>query len=167
MSGIKTGLFGMAFHALGLSSYTTEDSPLYPETSSYGADIASNPWIELSLANAGMPWFPDLLVTDPYHALSYMVSALMFTNIYISKNGSIGTPNRLQRSVRRSMLLVALAIGPLLQDLPAGLLLYWVSSTSSVIVWNLWLDHKYPGAKGFEPCKRKLLLPPPKPVRRR
>ncbi|KAH7125331.1 hypothetical protein B0J11DRAFT_302877 [Dendryphion nanum] len=180
MSGINTGLLGLGLNAVGLKSSSivekTEisDSGAYgadidatPWFESYGTDIVANPWFDSSLADGGILWFTNLLVADPTHMLGFGVSALMFANIYLSKNGSVGTPNRLQRILRRSMLLVSLAIGPLCIDVPAGLLWYWASSTTSVIVWNVWLDRKYPIVKGFEPCRRQLLTPPPMKMRSR
>ncbi|KAF1849929.1 uncharacterized protein K460DRAFT_6919 [Cucurbitaria berberidis CBS 394.84] len=119
-------------------------------------------WFEPSLANEGMLWFQDLLVPDPTGALPFLVSGLMFANIYITKN-TVSSDAKWPLVIRRTLLGVALLIGPLCQQIPAALLLYWGSSTSSVMLWNAWLDWKYPAPRGFTACKRPLQMPP-KPV---
>jgi inner membrane protein COX18 len=157
MAATQDGLLGMALTAFGLKDAPSQahgDVVMGPE----------NPWFEPSLANEGMLWFPDLLAADPSGALPFVLSGIMFTNIYISKNGSPdGMASTTSTAIRRLLLGVALLIGPLTQQLPAALLLYWSSSTTSVLLWNLWLDRKYPAPRGFMACKRPLMnLPPPK-----
>lgn len=116
-------------------------------------------WFEPSLANEGFLWFQDLLLPDPTGALPFIVSGLMFCNIYFSNSTGRASANW-STTIRRSLLVVTLFVGPLCQDLPAALLLYWASSTSSVIVWNWWLDWRYPVPSGHTACKRPLLMPP-------
>lgn len=158
MCNARDGLLAMALSSIGLkdsSAGTLHGVPLGPP----------NPWFEPSLAHEGMLWFPDLLAADPTGVLPYIVSGLMFTNVYLTKNtpnehGTLPTASSL---IRRTLLCVSLAIGPMCQQLPAALMLYWASSTSSVMLWNKWLDWKYPAPRGFTACKRPLqLLPPPK-----
>lgn len=121
------------------------------------AAMTSNPFFEPSLATEGMLWFPNLIMPDPF--LPFIVSGLMFSNIYFTKNAPTSDktwPN----AMRRVLLGVSLLIGPLCQNLPAGLMLYWAGSTTSVMVWNKWLDWKYPAPKDFTACKRPLQMPP-------
>jgi inner membrane protein COX18 len=126
----------------------------------YSTDIDSNPWFEASLANEGMLWFPDLLVPDPTGILPYVVSAVMMTNIALTNN----TPHvhesqsKLQGRLKICMMVFAGMMGPLLQGMPASMLLYFVSSTGSALLWNvLYMDRKYPLVKGLKPCKRPLV----------
>ncbi|KAH9881636.1 hypothetical protein IAQ61_000363 [Plenodomus lingam] len=122
-------------------------------------DINPSQWFDPSLANEGMLWFQDLVIPDPTGILPFVVSGLMFCNIYFTKNVNPVGPNW-QTALRRLLLSVSLLVGPFCQDLPAALMLYWASSTSSVIVWNWWLDWKYPSPSGHTACKRKLIMPP-------
>jgi inner membrane protein COX18 len=154
MCGTRDGLFAMGLNAVGLRTEAT---------STHGVYLApENPWFQPTLANEGMLWFPDLLVPDPTGTLPFVVSALMFTNVYFSKNGTADPENmtRFSRNIRRLLLGVSLLIGPLCQNLPAALLLYWAGSTSSVIVWNWWLDWRFPASTGALACKRPLQIIP-------
>jgi inner membrane protein COX18 len=121
------------------------------------ATLASSPFFEPSLATEGMLWFPNLIAPDPF--LPFIVSGLMFSNIYLSKNAPTSDKNW-PNLIRRVLLGVSLLIGPLCQNLPAGLMLYWAGSTTSVMVWNKWLDWKYPAPLDFTACKRPLQMPP-------
>ena len=117
-----------------------------------------NPWFEPSLANEGMLWFPDLLVPDPTGVLPFVVSALMFSNIRLS-HSSLGKHSRGSvglRWLRYFLMAVSLLIGPLCQHLPAALMLYWASSTTSAMAWNKFLEWKYPAPYDFNACKRPL-----------
>lgn len=121
--------------------------------------VTHSQWFEPSLANEGFLWFQDLLLPDPTGTLPFIVSGLMFCNIYFTKN-TVGHDANWSSVIHRSLLVVTLFVGPLCQDLPAALLLYWASSTSSIIVWNWWLDWRYPALSGHTACKRPLLMPP-------
>ncbi|KAH9876145.1 hypothetical protein J1614_004024 [Plenodomus biglobosus] len=124
-----------------------------------GLAVTHSQWFDPSLANEGMLWFQDLVVPDPTGVLPFIVSGLMFCNIYFTKNTAPSGPSW-QTALRRTLLAVSLLVGPICQDLPAALMLYWASSTSSVIVWNWWLDWKHPTPSGHTACKRPLLMPP-------
>ncbi|KAF2441622.1 hypothetical protein P171DRAFT_75143 [Karstenula rhodostoma CBS 690.94] len=148
MCGTRDGLLGLVLGRLGLKS-TSETV--------HGVAFDGNPWFQPSLADEGILWFPNLLTPDPI--LPFAVSALMFTNVYFSKNGVSANPDSMptfSRAVRLSLMGASLLIGPLCQDLPAALMLYWAGSTSSVMLWNFWLDRKYPSPRGFTACKRPL-----------
>jgi len=153
MCNANEGLLGMAVSAFG-----TEEQPAL----SHGVDMQTNLMFEPSLAHEGMLWFPNLILPDPTGTLPYILSAVMFTNVYFTNNtpGAIGKMPKPTTIVRRTLLGVALLIGPLAQEVPAAMLLYWASSTTSVLLWNLWLDRRYPAPKGFEACSRPLMLTP-------
>ncbi|KAF3052414.1 hypothetical protein E8E11_004278 [Didymella keratinophila] len=119
--------------------------------------LTTSPFFEPTLATEGMLWFPNLIAPDPF--LPFIVSGLMFSNIYFSKNAPTSEKNW-PNAIRRTLLGVSLLIGPLCQNLPAGLMLYWAGSTTSVMAWNKWLDWKYPAPADFTACKRPLQMPP-------
>ncbi|KAE8843484.1 hypothetical protein HRS9122_04587 [Pyrenophora teres f. teres] len=159
--GAQDGLMGM-----GIAAIKGEGTTMVNESGELVVRITPTAWFEPSLANEGMLWFPDLLVPDPMGVLPFIVSGLMFSNIYFTKNAP-PTDAKWPKFIRRTLLSVALLIGPLGQQMPAALMLYWCSSTTSVMLWNVWLDRKYP-AEGYTPCKRPLLMPPaPAPKRGR
>jgi inner membrane protein COX18 len=148
------GLLGM-----GLNAFKGEATSGMTETGELVARVTPTQWFEPSLATEGMLWFQNLLVPDPTGALPFMVSGLMFANIYTTKNtveNDAKWPNR----IRKTLLGIALLIGPLCQNLPAAIILYWAGSTSSVMLWNAWLDWKYPAPRGYTACQRPLLMPP-------
>lgn len=152
--GAQDGLLGMAMSVL-----RGERTTMTTETGQVVARVTPSEWFEPSLATEGMLWFPDLLLPDPTGVLPFIASGIMFANIYTSKNtveNGANWPNLL----RRTLLCVSLLIGPLCQNLPAALMLYWSSSTASVMLWNVWLDKRYPAPRGFNACKRPLLMPP-------
>lgn len=122
------------------------------------AALSTSSFFEPSLAFEGMLWFPNLILPDPF--LPFIVSGLMFSNIYFTKNAPTSEKNW-SNAIRRVLLGVSLLIGPLCQNLPAGLMLYWAGSTTSVMVWNKWLDWKYPAPSDSTACKRPLQMPPP------
>jgi inner membrane protein COX18 len=173
--GARDGLLGMGFSAFKSKDAQTTvgdiggdvqiavgDMDNLAQTAVGDIAVTTSTWFEPSLANEGILWFQDLLLPDPTGALPFIVSGLMFTNIYMTKNtveNGASWPN----IMRRTLLGVSLLIGPLCQGMPAALMLYWSSSTTSVILWNAWLDWKYPAPRNFTACKRPLQLPP-KPV---
>jgi inner membrane protein COX18 len=154
--GAHDGLLG-----LGFSWFKGEQA----QTTISDMAVASSTWFDPSLANEGMLWFQNLLLPDPTGTLPFMVSALMFTNIYMSKN-TVENGSAWPGVIRRILLGVCLLVGPLCQELPAAMMLYWGSSTSSVMLWNVWLDWRYPAPRGFTACKRPLQLAPTKRVPR-
>ncbi|KAF2647094.1 hypothetical protein K491DRAFT_699841 [Lophiostoma macrostomum CBS 122681] len=162
MAATKDGLLNMALRGVGLIGGDTETNAAIVD-GQWVADLTANPWFEPSLATEGMLWFPNLLIPDPTGLLPFVLSAVMFTNVYVAKNSATGNFERgssFSRRVRVFMIGVSLCIGPFCQYLPSGLILYWISSTSSAMAWNAWLDRRYPVAEGFGPCKRKLVQLP-------
>ncbi|KAF1921763.1 60Kd inner membrane protein-domain-containing protein [Ampelomyces quisqualis] len=153
--GARDGLLG-----LGFSFFKGEEA----QTTVGDMAVTTSQWFEPGLANEGMLWFQDLLLPDPTGTLPFVVSGLMFANIYLSKN-TVEEGASWTRTIRRVLLGVSLLVGPLCQGLPAAMMLYWASSTSSVMLWNIWLDWRYPAPRGFTACKRPLQMPP-KPLPR-
>lgn len=156
-SGARDGLLGMGFKSVKGEEITLGMADTAGTTSA---------WFAPSLANEGMLWFPDLLMPDPTGVLPFVVSGIMFANMYITKN-TIHNEGSVQAVIRRLLLVISLLVGPMCQHLPAALMLYWGSSTCSVMLWNAWLDWKYPAPSGFGVCKRPLQMPPVPAARRR
>ncbi|RMZ69439.1 COX18 required for activity of mitochondrial cytochrome oxidase [Pyrenophora seminiperda CCB06] len=152
--GAHDGLLGMASSTIEGQSMKMEN-----ESGELVARVTPSAWFDPSLATEGMLWFPDLLIPDPTGVLPFIASALMFSNIYRTKNVP-PSDSKWPNLVRRTLLLVALSVGPCCQHVPAALMLYWCSSTTSVILWNVWLDWAYPAPRGYTACKRPLVMPP-------
>ncbi|KAF2736378.1 hypothetical protein EJ04DRAFT_575505 [Polyplosphaeria fusca] len=164
VSDIHSGLLGLGMEAIGLTTRPNPDGLITEDNVDLAARMAANPWFEPSLATEGLAWFPNLLVPDPTGALPFVVSAVMFANIFLSTNNPTkrGKASPTNKGIRRGMMLLALLIGPMGQHVPAALMYYWVSSTTSVMVWNVWLDKRYPVPEGFGQCSRPLLNMPTK-----
>jgi mitochondrial inner membrane protein COX18 len=154
MLGIESGLLGLAVKA-----FTTAPTDAIAIAESGAATPTLNgSFLEPSLATEGMLWFPNLMVPDPTLTLPFILSGVMLGNILI---GSTPTKRvgRFQQRLRRLLIVVALAIGPLTLQLPAGLLLYWISSTSSAMLMNTILDIFWPLKAPPVACKRPLIIP--------
>jgi len=160
--GAHDGLLGM-----GIATIKGQGTTMVNESGQLVTRVTPSTWFDPSLATEGMLWFPDLLVPDPTGVLPFIASGLMFANIYITKNAP-PSDAKWPNVIRRTLLFVSLLVGPLCQHLPAAMMLYWCSSTTSVMLWNIWLDRKYPAPRGYTACKRPLVMPPaPVPKRRR
>ncbi|KAF2461442.1 hypothetical protein BDY21DRAFT_86501 [Lineolata rhizophorae] len=108
-------------------------------------DIAStipsqSPWFVPSMQDEGMLWFPDLTAFDPTFTLSFLVSGVTFTHIWLSTRGAnpqdqkrvFLTPTQV---FRRFMLGVSVVVlPPVTFLLPSGVLLYWLSSTTLTLM---------------------------------
>jgi inner membrane protein COX18 len=167
--GARDGLLGIGFSALRSKDVETAVGDMGEDAQTAMGDMVSttSTWFEPSLANEGILWFQDLLLPDPTGALPVIVSGLMFANIYLTKN-TVDNAASWSLLVRRTLLGVSLLVGPLCQGMPAALMLYWASSTTSVMLWNVWLDWKYPAPRNFTACKRPFqMLPKPLPKSRK
>ncbi|EFE32935.1 mitochondrial export translocase Oxa2, putative [Trichophyton benhamiae CBS 112371] len=99
--------------------------------------------IEPSMAMEGALWFPDLLVADPIHVLPVVLAASMFTNVTWGwKVKSAAEISKLQRSeairersfkiLKRVLQGLSIWLAPVMiySQAPAGLLIYWISSST-------------------------------------
>ena len=101
--------------------------------------------VDPTMATGGCLWFPDLTVPDPYHILPFALSAVIVLNMLprsevgmrtllgMDKAAVVPMQSKWQLRLRRGLLLVGLAIGPVTMHLPAALHLYWLSS--SALTW--------------------------------
>jgi inner membrane protein COX18 len=140
MCGKEVGLLGMIFG----SSAEGKDMP----EALAGATLGSGK--EISLATEGGLWFPDLLVPDPCLVLPFMLSGVIFANLF---NSTTKTPSVGQRRLMNSMKMVALAIGPLTLQMPSAMLVYWISSSSFALGQALLLEKLMPVKPPVIPCK--------------
>ncbi|KAI1913888.1 hypothetical protein LOZ53_002542 [Ophidiomyces ophidiicola] len=99
--------------------------------------------VQQSMSSEGALWFSDLLATDPYGILPALLSAVVFTNISIGwKSASAEEISNMRfrkqrikaRALgifKRTLQMSALLLWPVMtfQEVPAGMLIYWISST--------------------------------------
>lgn len=115
-------------------------------SSTTGPEILNPLTMEPSFASGGCLWFPDLLVPDPYHILPFAVSGLLLMHVIPQTEAELrslfgmrpaagsrrividGARSRGSMALRRLLIVLALAIGPVTMDMPAALHLYWASS---------------------------------------
>lgn len=98
-----------------------------------GKVIAEGAHIVPEFATEGALWFQNLLVADPNLILPFVLSSVIFLNLF-GHNGRQVQRFNLDRKDWRSRLtralgVVALAVGPLTLQVPAGMLVYWISSS--------------------------------------
>ncbi|EGE04463.1 inner membrane protein COX18 [Trichophyton equinum CBS 127.97] len=99
--------------------------------------------VEPSMATEGALWFTDLLIADPTHALPVVLAATMFTNVTWGwKVKSAAEISKLQRSeairerafktLKRVLQGLSIWLAPVMiySQAPAGLLVYWISSST-------------------------------------
>ncbi|EGD96849.1 hypothetical protein TESG_04277 [Trichophyton tonsurans CBS 112818] len=99
--------------------------------------------VEPSMATEGALWFTDLLIADPTHALPVVLAATMFTNVTWGwKVKSAAEISKLQRSeairerafktLKRVLQGLSIWLAPVMiySQAPAGLLIYWISSST-------------------------------------
>lgn len=139
MCGKEVGLLGMITRSITGGSDAPE-----------GAAAALESGKELSLATEGALWFPDLIVPDPHLILPFMLSGVIFANLY---NSTSKNPTVFQKRFMNAMKLVALAIGPLTLHVPSAMLIYWISSSSIALGQSLMLEKLMPVKPPVVPCK--------------
>ncbi|KAF3766509.1 hypothetical protein M406DRAFT_339700 [Cryphonectria parasitica EP155] len=165
--------------SVDLSSSATD---LSQATVSVSPDALASISMEPSFATGGCLWFPDLLVSDPYHVLPIAVSAVLVLHMIPEttaarrelfglspvagdKNASLLGQTRGRRAFQRTMLIMALAIGPITMDMPAALHLYWLSSASFSLAVSKGIKVLLPIPKHtIKPCRgMEMPLLKPKP----
>ncbi|KAK7699273.1 hypothetical protein SLS64_011731 [Diaporthe eres] len=117
------------------------------------AEVLNPLTLEPSFATGGCFWFPDLLVPDPYRILPFAVSGLLLMHLIPETEAELrnlfgmrppagsrrniviaGGRSRGSLALRRALIVVALAIGPVTMDMPVALHLYWASSVGCSLV---------------------------------
>lgn len=151
MCGTRTGLLGMI--AERFSSNAGDKIPDIVGGVSFG--------MEESFATEGALWFQNLLVPDPQLILPFMLSGVIFLNL--SGTARVNQ-SRWQKRLTTSLKIVALAIGPLTLQIPSGMLLYWISSTSFAYIQARILDIVMPVKSPVVPCRPQRYLPNGQPL---
>lgn len=115
--------------------------------------------IEQSFSTEGALWFTDLLAADPYGVLPIILSAAVFTNVtwgwkVLTPEQIAKLPLRKQRIsaraygiLKRSFQFSALLLWPVMtySEIPAGMLIYWISSTVFATVQSKLIPKVLPG----------------------
>lgn len=165
----STSIAGDAISVVDVPSPTDMGELTSPTTAT--SDILSSISMEPTFATGGCLWFPNLLVPDPYHVLPFAVSALLLAHMIpettaerralfglkpLATKGntmSVGGQSRVWRALQRSLLIMALAIGPATMDMPAALHLYWMSSVGCSLVVTKGIKKLMPISKSsVKPC---------------
>ena len=157
MCGTHSGL-------LGLLMRTPKEDASRQEILA-GTDTGASLELKHALATEGALWFPDLLLPDPALVLPFMLSGCLFANIIVHDRGPAVaglTPSKWQLRFRRSLKVVALAIGPATLGVPSAMLVYWISSSLCALGQNVFLERYLPGKAVVQPCKPTSLRLPAK-----
>jgi inner membrane protein COX18 len=124
-------------------------------TANVQSESAVSATFEPSMVTEGMLWFPDLTVADPLHILPFVLSATLLLNVYTV--GRAGLPSGKEplwrERLKRILLTVALAAGPLTLKVPCAMILYWISSGVVGYVHNHLLDIWMPLQNSIRPSK--------------
>lgn len=131
--------------------------------------------VDPSLSTGGLLWFPDLLSPDPLHVLPLAFSALLLLNAWprdaetlrrvfaVGSSSSVGagaaspSASLLARlALRRTLLLLAIAAGPVTMHLPAAMHVFWVGSAGWAYLQNRIVEWVFPAKadKADEMLKR-------------
>ncbi|ROV92544.1 hypothetical protein VMCG_08945 [Cytospora schulzeri] len=135
------------------------------------SDVLSSISMEPTFATGGCLWFPNLLVPDPYHVLPFAVSALLLAHMIPETTAerralfglkplaakantmSVGGQSRMWRALQKSLVIMALAIGPVTMDMPAALHLYWMASVGCSLAVTKGVKKLMPISKSsVKPC---------------
>lgn len=121
-----------------------------------------------SMSTEGALWFQNLLVADPIWILPIMLSATVFTNIRLgwkipSKEALADMPRkqvlkeRAFMGLRIGLQFMACALAPVMiqAQAPAGLLVYWISSTLFATAQTQILHKTMPSPPTIKPLKPK------------
>lgn len=146
-------------------------------------DVAFPIPIEPTFATEGCLWFPNLLESDPVHILPFAVSAMLIANMIPDSSAArrelfglapvvgdrratlLGQTSK-RRAFQRTMLVLALAIGPITMDMPAALHLYWFTSAGFSLMVSKGIKRAVPIPKNtIKPCQgMEIPLLRPKPI---
>ncbi|KAF3491273.1 inner membrane protein COX18 [Arthroderma uncinatum] len=124
--------------------------------------------VEPSMALEGALWFPDLLAADPTHALPVILAATMFTNVTWGwKVKSAAEISRLRRGealqargfkmLKRFLQVLSIWLAPTMiaAGAPAGLLIYWISSSTFATLQSQVVRRVMKTKGPPEPCRER------------
>lgn len=140
---------------------------LAQEASTAVAGHVNSAWFDPTLLTEGFSWCPDLTASDPTLILPVVFSSTFFASIYFAPRiqGTVTTAGSKSQSERakptngqRIMMTIAtLSIIPALQ-MPAGLLLYFISNMVTNNLQSRWLTYTKPIYPAPTACKRPVRL---------
>ena len=169
MCGTREGLLGLAQRGfgsvtekgMGVDNTIEGDAVEDVEAVEKGTDMAEalpqavyNVPVEASFATEGMLWFPNLLVPDPHALLSVFLTASIWANVaYLQhKNQRVNAePSKWRERFTRTLYVVGAGAGAATVQLPSAMLVYWVSSSASALLFNVVLDRTRPLPKPIIP----------------
>ena len=119
--------------------------------------------VEHTLSSEGALWFPDLLVPDPTLQLPLILSAAVFTTVWIGSkppDPGVRLP-RWQRGLRNGLLIGALALFPVTLQVPSAIMIYWTTTASLGTLQHLYIDRTMPipPANAIPVCKPRMIIP--------
>jgi inner membrane protein COX18 len=183
MAGRGEGLLGLAASGVGW----VKESLGFGATADSGyelADVVARVPMELSLADEGMLWFPDLLAADPELYLPAILSFSLFMNVRSATRNPFKRDDKTEaarnvtgaarapiaRSERLAKAFQVLSIGMffLTLKMPAALMIYWITSSFFANLQRLSLEYFLPLPKHapLAESPRSALGPaPPEPQR--
>ena len=166
MSGVGDGLLGLLVKRLKgediAQNGTIQDGAVQvgsiPNHKEMIQDVESLPIsTEPTFSTEGALWFPDLLVPDPQLILPFLLSGVLFSNIFfhetVARKSSSSPPSNFQRWLRNVLKAVAITMGPLTLQVPSAMLVYWISSSLCALGQNVFLEWYMPHPKAVVPCK--------------
>ena len=163
MCGTREGLLGLAQRGFGsvaeggmgvdnaIDTMEAVDGATGVETL---PQTISNVPVDVSFKTEGMLWFPDLLVPDPHALLSVLLTASIWANVaYLQhKNQRANVePSRWRERLTRTLYVVGAGAGFATVQLPSAMLVYWISSSASALLLNVFLDRSRPLPKAIVP----------------
>lgn len=162
----EQGLVGEASSNVTMEDLSHQPPPpptVSPEPSS---------WFDPTLQTEGLAWFTDLTVADPLGYLPTATGLIMMASILLNP---LKKPVKVRPSMRpffnrlpaviafpmtRYSILqlfgmtISCLFGIVLHHMPAGVVLYFLTSVSTNLVQKRWLDWKMPLRPGILPCGR-------------
>lgn len=136
------------------------------ETSTTVADHVNSIWFDPTLMTEGFSWCPDLTSSDPTMILPIIFSSSFFASIYFAPRlqgaatmpyDEIAERPKATNGQRIGMTIAMLSIIPALQ-MPAGLLLYFISNMVTNNFMSRWLAYTKPIHPAPTACKRPVRM---------
>ena len=146
MCGANQGILGMV---LGSGSPTSEEGAR-EAVANAGTGIG----VEESFATEGALWFPNLLLPDPHLVLPFILSASILLNLFGHKTPKVALGVWRTRLIR-GMGIAAIAMGPIMINVPSAMVLYWISSSLMAFGQAVVLEWLMPISNPVVPCVPK------------
>lgn len=157
MCGLENGFLSAVLGALPLIGRRADTAAA--DGGSVSASMVS--MTDPSLAYEGMLWFPNLMLPDTTLCLGGITAGINLIMLFLNTTRSrrAGMPAVKLSLWRRTILTLgaglSLAIIPISASMPAGVMLYWASSTAATLVTNMMLDVSRPLKPAPTPCKKR------------